>query len=82
MVFPVDSHRLPSGHRSASARPSAQLKGADETAVLRVWAAVARERAQHVSCSACDEPDLHPGCMVISSDSASCALLHLLLALS
>ena len=52
MVSPVDSDGLPGSHRSAGARPSARLEGAEEAADQRVWAAMAHERAQHVSCSA------------------------------
>ena len=52
MTSPVDSSGSPGSHRSASARPSASLAGTEEAADLRVWAAVARERTQHVSCSA------------------------------
>ena len=51
-MSPEDSSGLPGSHSSASASPLASPAGTEEAADLRVRAAVARERAQHVSCGA------------------------------
>ena len=75
MVSPEDSSGSPGSHRSAS------LTGTEEAADLRVWAAVAREHAWHVSCS---ETILtcHSRCMAAFTDSAGCRSQHLLPAAS
>ena len=65
MVSPEDSSGSPGSH------PSASLAGTEEAADLRVQAAVARERVQHVSCSATGLT-FHPRCMAVFPDHAGC----------
>ena len=64
-MSPVDSNGSPGSHRSAS------LAGTEEAADLRVRAAVARERAQHVSCSA-TRLTFHPRCTAVFTVHANC----------
>ena len=78
----MDSDGLPGSHRSASAKSSACVEGAEEAADQRVWAVVAYERAQHVRRGASGWPDLHPRCMAVFADSVICKSLHVLLAAS
>ena len=65
MVSPEDSSGSPGSHQSAS------LAGTEEAADLRVQAAVARERAQHVSCGATGLT-FHARCMAVFTDPAGC----------